>query len=84
MKSCKRAAKNFYALGKATPGVFSLEEWFFASSTFLLSLLLGKLTFYLMELLRCVVIVTYLFFYLGEEMPGLLHPARPPQSRSRQ
>ena len=39
-------------------------EWlgFFASSTLLLSLLLGKLAFYLMDLLRCVVIVTYLFF----------------------
>jgi len=39
-------------------------EWlgFFAYSTLLLSLLLGKLAFYLMDLLRCVVIVTYLFF----------------------
>jgi len=78
MKSCKKSDEKYLRFGKGnSPGVFSLEEWFFASSTFLLSLLLGKLAFYLVELLRCVVIVAYLFFiYLGKKMPGLLHPAR--------
>ena len=63
MKLCKKSGEKYLRFGKGnSPGVSPPEERFFASSTFLLSLLLGKLAFYLMELLRRVVIVAYLFF----------------------
>lgn len=85
MKSCKKSDEKYLRFGKGnSPGVFSLDEWFSASSTFLLSLLLGKLTFYLMELLRCVVIVAYLFLYLSRGEDARASASCPSSTTSKQ